>query len=66
MITVISIVNTNNKMFHAADGPTTHRITWLGGTHVIMRKFTAEKAYEYIGKYKVSRYVISYDIKYLV
>jgi hypothetical protein len=43
-------------MFHAADGPTAHRITWLGGTHVIMKKFIAEKAFEYIEKFRISRY----------
>jgi long-chain acyl-CoA synthetase len=26
-------------MFHLADGPTSHRITWLGGTHVIVPGF---------------------------
>jgi long-chain acyl-CoA synthetase len=26
-------------MFHLADGPTSHRITWLGGTHVILPGF---------------------------
>ncbi len=33
-------------MFHIADGPTSHFITWLGGTHVIIPTFKPDLALE--------------------
>jgi long-chain acyl-CoA synthetase len=33
-------------MFHIADGPTSHFITWLGGTHVIIPGFKPDLALE--------------------
>ena len=33
-------------MFHIADGPTSHFITWLGGTHVIIPAFRPDLALE--------------------
>ncbi|GIX48517.1 MAG: fatty-acid--CoA ligase [Candidatus Tectimicrobiota bacterium] len=41
-------------MFHLADGPTSHRITWLGGTHVILPGFDAEAVLEAIARERVT------------
>jgi long-chain acyl-CoA synthetase len=35
-------------MFHIADGPTSHFVTWLGGTHVIIPGFKPDLALEMI------------------
>jgi len=41
-------------MFHAADGPNSHRITWLAGCHVITSKFVPVEAYQLIEKLKIT------------
>jgi long-chain acyl-CoA synthetase len=41
-------------MFHIADGPTTHAMTWLGGTHVIIPGFRADLALEAIERERVT------------
>eukprot|EP01090_Pellita_catalonica_P014486 TRINITY_DN3704_c0_g1_i1.p1 TRINITY_DN3704_c0_g1~~TRINITY_DN3704_c0_g1_i1.p1 ORF type:complete len:470 (-),score=77.44 TRINITY_DN3704_c0_g1_i1:1668-2867(-) len=44
--------------FHLADGPTSLRITWLGGTHVILDAFKPESVLQLIAKEKVSTVVM--------
>ena len=41
-------------MFHLADGPTSHRITWLGGTHVIVPGFEPMAVLEAIQRERVT------------
>jgi acyl-CoA synthetase (AMP-forming)/AMP-acid ligase II len=41
-------------MFHIADGPTTHAVTWLGGTHVIIPGFRADLALDAIERERVT------------
>jgi long-chain acyl-CoA synthetase len=41
-------------MFHLADGPTSHRITWLGGTHVIVPGFDPTAVLEAIQRERVT------------
>lgn len=41
-------------MFHIADGPTSHFITWLGGTHVIIPGFRPDLALEVIERERVT------------
>jgi long-chain acyl-CoA synthetase len=41
-------------MFHLADGPTSHRITWLGGTHVIVPGFEPAAVLEAIQRQRVT------------
>jgi long-chain acyl-CoA synthetase len=41
-------------MFHIADGPTSHFITWLGGTHVIIPGFKPDVALEVMERERVS------------
>jgi long-chain acyl-CoA synthetase len=41
-------------MFHLADGPTSHRITWLGGTHVIVPSFEPLAVLEAIQRERVT------------
>ena len=41
-------------MFHLADGPTSHRITWLGGTHVIIPGFEPVAVLEAIQRERVT------------
>jgi long-chain acyl-CoA synthetase len=41
-------------MFHLADGPTSHRITWLGGTHVIVPGFDPIAVLEAIQRERVT------------
>jgi long-chain acyl-CoA synthetase len=41
-------------MFHIADGPTTHAVTWLGGTHVIIPSFKPDLALEAIERERVT------------
>jgi long-chain acyl-CoA synthetase len=41
-------------MFHIADGPTSHFITWLGGTHVIIPGFKPDVALEAMERERVS------------
>jgi long-chain acyl-CoA synthetase len=41
-------------MFHLADGPTSHRITWLGGTHVIVPGFEPVAVLEAIQRERVT------------
>jgi long-chain acyl-CoA synthetase len=41
-------------MFHLADGPTSHRITWLGGTHVIVPVFEPVAVLEAIQRERVT------------
>ncbi|MGH8064966.1 MAG: fatty acid--CoA ligase [Candidatus Entotheonellia bacterium] len=41
-------------MFHIADGPTSHFITWLGGTHVIIPGFKPDLALEVIEREHVT------------
>jgi long-chain acyl-CoA synthetase len=41
-------------MFHIADGPTSHFITWLGGTHVIIPSFRPDLALEVIERERVT------------
>jgi long-chain acyl-CoA synthetase len=41
-------------MFHLADGPTSHRITWLGGTHVIVPGFEPEAVLDAIQREHVT------------
>jgi long-chain acyl-CoA synthetase len=41
-------------MFHIADGPTSHFITWLGGTHVIIPGFKPDLALEVMERERVT------------
>jgi long-chain acyl-CoA synthetase len=41
-------------MFHIADGPTSHFITWLGGTHIIIPGFKPDLALEVMEREGVS------------
>ena len=41
-------------MFHIADGPTSHFITWLGRTHVIIPRFRPDLALEVIERERVT------------
>jgi long-chain acyl-CoA synthetase len=41
-------------MFHLADGPTSHRITWLGGTHVVLPGFDPVAVLEAIQRERVT------------
>ncbi|HXH09155.1 MAG TPA: fatty acid--CoA ligase [Alphaproteobacteria bacterium] len=41
-------------MFHIADGPTTHAVTWLGGRHVIIPSFKPDLALEAIERERVT------------
>jgi len=41
-------------MFHLADGPTGHAITWLGGTHVVIPGFKPELALEVMERERVT------------
>jgi long-chain acyl-CoA synthetase len=41
-------------MFHIADGPTSHFITWLGGTHVIIPGFKPDLALEIMERERVT------------
>ena len=41
-------------MFHLADGPTSHRITWLGGNHVIVPGFDPIPVLDAIQTHRVS------------
>jgi long-chain acyl-CoA synthetase len=41
-------------MFHIADGPTSHAITWLGGRHVIIPTFKPDLALEVMERERVS------------
>jgi long-chain acyl-CoA synthetase len=41
-------------MFHMADGPTSHAITWLGGRHVIIPGFKPDLALEVMERERVS------------
>jgi long-chain acyl-CoA synthetase len=41
-------------MFHLADGPTSHAITWIGGTHVLIPGFKADLALEAIERERVT------------
>lgn len=41
-------------MFHLADGPTSHAITWVGGTHVIIPGFKADLALEAMERERVT------------
>ena len=41
-------------MFHIADGPTSHFITWLGGTHVIIPAFKPDLALEVMERERVT------------
>jgi long-chain acyl-CoA synthetase len=41
-------------MFHIADGPTSHFITWLGGTHVLIPGFKPDLALEVMERERVT------------
>ena len=41
-------------MFHIADGPTSHFITWLGGTHVIIPAFKPDLTLEVMERERVT------------
>ncbi|MBI3328871.1 MAG: long-chain-fatty-acid--CoA ligase [Nitrospinae bacterium] len=41
-------------MFHLADGPTSHAITWVGGTHVIIPGFKPDIALEVMERERVT------------
>jgi long-chain acyl-CoA synthetase len=41
-------------MFHLADGPTSHAITWVGGTHIIIPAFKPDLALQVIERERVT------------
>jgi long-chain acyl-CoA synthetase len=41
-------------MFHLADGPTSHAVTWLGGTHVIIPGFKPDLALDAMERERVT------------